>query len=301
MFRLVHISDPHLGPLPAVTPLDLMSKRILGYLNWRRNRAHALRDDLAARLVSAVAALAPDHVAVTGDLANLGLAAEFPRGLAFLDGLGPGDAVTVVPGNHDAYVPGAVRRAIAVWHEHAKGDAGAAGDWPIVRKRGDVAIIGLSTAVATGPFMATGRLGADQASRLGDILARLGDAHMCRVLLIHHQPVAHATAWHKRLTDSGRFSRLIAEHGAELILHGHTHLPTRLSLAGPGGTGVPVIGVPASTQSPGGHRPASGFNVIDIDAAAGGWRIEVALRQYDPVGDDYVETRRDGYGTVGRG
>ena len=38
MFRLAHISDPHLGPLPKVGLGDLASKRAFGYFNWQRNR-----------------------------------------------------------------------------------------------------------------------------------------------------------------------------------------------------------------------------------------------------------------------
>ena len=38
MFRLAHLSDVHLGPLPDVAYRDLVSKRMLGYVNWQRNR-----------------------------------------------------------------------------------------------------------------------------------------------------------------------------------------------------------------------------------------------------------------------
>ena len=39
VFRIAHLSDPHLGPLPTVRLKDLASKRLTGYLNYRRNRA----------------------------------------------------------------------------------------------------------------------------------------------------------------------------------------------------------------------------------------------------------------------
>ena len=38
MFVLAHLSDPHLAPLPRPRPLELLSKRGLGYLNWLRKR-----------------------------------------------------------------------------------------------------------------------------------------------------------------------------------------------------------------------------------------------------------------------
>ena len=37
-FTLAHLSDPHLPPLPQARLRDLAGKRVLGYLNWTRNR-----------------------------------------------------------------------------------------------------------------------------------------------------------------------------------------------------------------------------------------------------------------------
>ncbi|RVC83466.1 metallophosphoesterase, partial [Mesorhizobium sp. M4A.F.Ca.ET.022.05.2.1] len=44
MFRLAHISDVHLGPLPGVTYRELASKRVVGYVNWQRNRRRHMHD-----------------------------------------------------------------------------------------------------------------------------------------------------------------------------------------------------------------------------------------------------------------
>ena len=38
MFTLAHLSDIHLAPLPKLNPLELFSKRGLGYINWLRKR-----------------------------------------------------------------------------------------------------------------------------------------------------------------------------------------------------------------------------------------------------------------------
>ncbi|PIO99358.1 metallophosphoesterase family protein [Pleomorphomonas carboxyditropha] len=291
MFRLIHISDLHLGPLPATRIRDLASKRILGYVNWRRNRSRAFGDDIEAALIAAIAAERPDHVAVTGDLVNIALAGEYVTARAFLGLLGPDDAVSAVPGNHDAYVPGAARRAREAWAAYMTADAGEAGGWPYVRRRGDVAIVGASSAVATGPFMATGSFSEEQEERLSAALDTLGRAGLCRVVLIHHPPVKGATAWHKRLSGASRFRKAIARHGAELILHGHTHQPTRLSVAGPKGD-VPVIGVSAATQRPDGSHPAAGFNLFDIEKIDPGFRIRHRLMQVTP-GGAFEETRAE--------
>ncbi len=291
MFRLIHISDLHLGPLPAARIRDLASKRILGYVNWRRNRSRAFGDDIEAALIAAIAAERPDHIAVTGDLVNIALAGEYATASAFLGLVGSGEVVSAVPGNHDAYVPGAARRARQAWATYMTADAGEASGWPYVRRRGDVAIVGASSAVATGPFMATGSFSEEQEERLAAALDKLGRAGLCRVVLIHHPPVKGATAWHKRLSGASRFRKVIVNCGAELILHGHTHRPTRLSLPGPKGA-VPVIGVSAATQRPGGHHPAGGFNLFDIERADAGFRIHHRLMQMAPSGF-FTETRSE--------
>ena len=80
-------------------------------------------------------------------------------------------------------------------------DDGAVG-FPYLRRRGPLALIGLSTAVPTPPFMATGRLGEAQLARLAETLVALAREKLFRVVLIHHPPVSEAKR-HKRLTDAG--------------------------------------------------------------------------------------------------
>ena len=58
--------------------------------------------DVLDALVSDMQAQQPDHVAVTGDLVNLALDAEFNPARQWLEGVGDPADVTVVPGNHDA-------------------------------------------------------------------------------------------------------------------------------------------------------------------------------------------------------
>ena len=158
MFTLAHLTDPHLGPLPDVRRRDLASKRLFGYVNWRRNRSRVFDDGILETLIDDLRANAPDHIVVTGDLVNLALPEEMVAARDWLARLGaPGD-VSVIPGNHDAYVSGAAQRVADVWRDYMAGDDKREGParFPFVRRRGCVAIIGLSSAVATAPLMATG-------------------------------------------------------------------------------------------------------------------------------------------------
>ena len=111
-FLLAHLSDVHLPPLPPPGFSELMGKRMLGYLNWTRNRHTIHRRDVLDALVADVLAQRADHIAVTGDIVNLALAAEFAPARAWLESVGPPDRLSLVPGNHDAYVRGARERAV---------------------------------------------------------------------------------------------------------------------------------------------------------------------------------------------
>ena len=176
MFVLAHLSDPHLAPLPFPHPRELLSKRGLGYLNWLRKRRSIHRADMLAALVADLKGHAPDHIAVTGDLVNLSLTKEFAPALAWLEGLGAPRNVTLVPGNHDSYVRSAADFADRHWGDFMRGDRGR--NFPFVRRRGPLALIGLSTSLPTAPLAATGHLHGDQiaASRraAGEAQARAG-------------------------------------------------------------------------------------------------------------------------------
>lgn len=275
MFRISHISDIHLSPLPRIRYRELASKRITGYINWMRNRKNAMHGNVLDTLIGDLLAHAPDHLAVTGDLVNLALNLEIEIARDWLQTLGSPEDISVVPGNHDAYVPGALDRACRQWEPWMRGDgidnAGKRPQFPYMRVRGPVAIIGVSSARATAPFMASGDFRPAQAKRLATMLDEAGAQGLFRVVMIHHPPIQNATPAYKRLYGIRRFQKIIARHGAELVLHGHTHLTTHYEINGPNGA-VPVICVPSASQNFGGHKPAARYNMFDIERGPnGGW------------------------------
>ena len=278
MFALAHLSDPHLGPLPDLRWRELASKRVLGYVNWRRNRSAVLGAETVRAVVDDLRDARPDHVAVTGDLVNLGLPAEIAEARHWLDSLAGPEQVTLVPGNHDAYVKGAVARFEAAGQPYRPGDgAEAVVRFPFVRRRGPVGLVGVSTAIATAPFMATGRIRAPEATALADALAELGREGLFRVVLIHHPPVAGATHWHRRLIGARLFRDAIAKAGAELVLHGHNHRTHVASLPGPAGP-VPVVGVASASEVPREGRPGGSYLLFRIGRWGNGFACDVAER-----------------------
>jgi len=277
MFRLAHISDVHLGPLPAVSYRQLASKRAIGYVNWRRNRRRELSEGTLGAIVADIKAEAPDHLAVTGDLVNIALDAELELARIWLETLGKPRDVSVVPGNHDAYVPGAFDKACALWGPWMSGD-GLTGvptrkAFPYLRVRDGMALIGVTTARATAPFMANGFFREAQARRLAAILDRTRAEGLFRVVMIHHPPVRGAVPQHKRLFGIGLFQKTVARHGADLVLHGHSHLPSLYSIKGRDGA-VPVVGVAAGGQGLGHSKPGAQYNLLEI----GEERIRIVRR-----------------------
>ena len=278
-FTLAHLSDPHLPPLPPPRFGDLAGKRALGYLNWTRNRHKFHRRDVLDALLADVQAHAPDQIAVTGDLVNLALAAEFEPARAWLESVGSPERVAVVPGNHDAYVRITRHRFAETFDDYLRGDAPGGGrPFPFLRRRGPLALIGVTSAVPTPPLMATGRLGPSQLDALDRILNELSAAPVFRVLLIHHPLRSNSRV--KRLTDSKPLLALLAKHGVDLILHGHDHVHSTIWVDGPGGA-IPAVGVPSASAVAHGRYPAAAYNLFSIARDGAAWRCEQTVRGID--------------------
>jgi 3',5'-cyclic AMP phosphodiesterase CpdA len=289
MSTLAHISDIHLAPLPPVRMRDLLGKRITGYLNWRFHRGRIMGGEGLTNLVRHMREQDPDIVAVTGDLMNLSLDAEINTAYNWLQTVGAPDEVCVTPGNHDAYVPGAVGKARKRWNGYVQGETLDGEPFPFVRRFGELAVVTCSSAISTGPLMASGRFGNRQASRLSRQLKKLGEERMFRVVMIHHPPNPESFTWRLGLWGAPRFRRVVREHGAELILHGHTHKSTIHTIPGPT-IEVPVIGVAAAgaaQASQEGEDPAR-YNLFSIERNGDGWSCLMREYGFQRLGSEIV-------------
>ena len=287
-FRFAHISDLHLTSLDDVKVSDLLNKRALGYLSWRRRRRHEHSPDVLAALLRDLRDLNLDHIVITGDLTHIGLPSEFQQARQWLETLGAPTDVTVVPGNHETYVNTAWDKTFAQWTPYMASDSGlrtiaeqkpGREFFPTVRVRRHAALIGLTSARPTAPFLATGSLGSTQLNRLEAILDQTGRQELFRILLIHHPPLAGTVGWRKRLTDGSALNGLLARHGVEMVLHGHAHRASVVHSSGAQGN-FPVIGVP-STSALGrklGHRAR--YNVYEVCPSPAGWAVRISVRGY---------------------
>lgn len=279
-YILAHLSDPHLAPLPAPRARELMNKRVLGYLNWKRNRHAFHRREVLDALVADLKAQHPDHIAISGDLVNISLEAEFEQATQWLEGIGTPRHITVVPGNHDAYIASMRDRFANAWADYLRGDSSSPEDrisFPFVQRRGPLAVIGLSTAVPTAPFMATGRLGAQQLDALEEILANISSDEAFRVILIHHPLDTDRKRLHKRLVDARELTDILRRRGAELVLHGHDHRHAAVWFDGVNGK-VPVVGVPSASATDDGRHDPAAYNLFEILRENDHWRCEMRVR-----------------------
>jgi 3',5'-cyclic AMP phosphodiesterase CpdA len=286
VFRIAHLSDPHLGPLPRVKLRELAGKRLTGYLNYRRNRSSSHDMQVLCQLMNDLLAQKVDHIVHTGDVVNIGLNGEFAPARAFLERLGTPQQVSFVPGNHDAYVKGAFENLTAHIGDWMKGDETSQGVFPYVRIRGNIAFLGLSSGVPTPPFMAYGIAGETQLKHAAECLSALQKQGFFRIVLIHHPPYTGISPT-RGLKDASAFEAMLKAVGCELVLHGHEH-KAKLTWREGLHSNVPILGAPSASASLHLKSPQrkAGYHLIEVQQhASGEWTMEVTLRQITASGD----------------
>ncbi|MFN0250389.1 MAG: metallophosphoesterase family protein [Kofleriaceae bacterium] len=278
--RLAHCSDLHLLSHDGARWLELANKRWIGAMNLLSNRSRHYHVVAFEAMVADMNALGIEHVLCTGDITNLALRQEFEFARKKFDALALGAVgVTCIPGNHDAYVQEGVGLFAEMFGDFATTDAGWTWGpetrhdtdddlhWPIVRVRGDLAIIGCSTSRQTPWFTAYGRLGEGQLARLRAALADPRLAGKTRIVAIHHPPAGRrATSRIRGLRDHAAFAEVIGHSGADLIVHGHEHRDMHESLMGPNGKVIPVRGIASGTYFHNKPDRTARYRIFDIDA-----------------------------------
>lgn len=295
--RVAHFSDLHVLALDGVSAARFLNKRFTGWVNLRLKRGHAHRPSYVRAIAREVTRANVDHVVITGDLTNLALEEEFEAVRALLEeelGLSR-DAVTIVPGNHDLYTRGALRARrftnfFAPYLTSDLPDLAAdldLGRFPIVKLRGPLAIIGMSSAVPRPPLVASGELGKLQIEALERILAHDEVKRRMPVVALHH-PVHNPPSKMKTLVeglwDADDLLDVMADVRRGLLLHGHLHRRVQRPLATRAGKLLSVGATSASLEHESEHRMA-GFNLYEFDGA--GDVTSVVAHVYDPTSDEF--------------
>lgn len=286
-FTLAHFSDLHLGPLPRGAAFHAFRpKRVIGAMSWHFRRKHLHRVDVAEALMQSVKAASPDHVAFTGDAANIASPLEFPHLRAWIDRLGPPDWISYVPGNHDAYVKVAHEKSLAFFAPFMQGDMNLAQAFPYVRLRRNIALIGLNSAIPRPFHSAEGRLGPSQREALRQCLIELKGKGFCRIVMIHHPPAPGLATKLRALQDAAELKSILCEQQVELVIYGHNHRRS-LTWLEQAGNRVPAIGVASGSMGLEAHQPAE-WNLYEISRQSGKWMTRVVIHQWKGTAEGFV-------------
>lgn len=273
LMRIAHVSDLHvLAPLGSELRGMIFNKRITGLANLLMMRARVYRQDYLLAVLRAAAEHA-EHLVVTGDITNLSLEGEYRAAERLLSELQSMTEVTVVPGNHDVYLPAIhhERRFLHHFRKYMTSDLPdlslelSAGHFPSVKLRGPLAIIGLSSAVPRPPFVSAGYLGDDQLTALARVLAHPEVTRRTPIVLVHHSPFDAPLRLEQLrggLVDAAALRRALPTVARGLILYGHLHVRRRSRLPTAGWEAVAASA--AALDHPSAHVRA-GYNLIDVD------------------------------------
>jgi 3',5'-cyclic AMP phosphodiesterase CpdA len=263
-------------PIP---PIRVESVRVTTVLHV--SDLHFGRPASSERLTSLrelIAEIAPDAVAISGDLTQRCTKKEFEQAREYLDKIGQVAPYVVIPGNHDIRWLGAVARNMGgLFREQAHNlkysrytryiseDLS-----PSLEVPGAV-IAGLNTAhgITRGSITRRFRdLGVIGYVRRADI-ERAREAFensspdAARIVMIHHNPIRGELTGRHGLANTEQALHAFAELGTELILCGHDHLQAIHNVErGVHGLVISTAGTISNRIRPG---RASSFNLVTID------------------------------------
>ena len=284
MFRIAHISDLHIPPLPPISLRQLFSKRLLGLIAWHKKWKNEHQQSILDALQNHLQEINPDHICITGDITFTTLPAEVDRAADWIAQLGDPQKISLIPGNHDAYVPGALDYALEKWSRWMQDDEGQNG-FPYLHRRGPVDIVGLSSAVATPPGVSFGRIGQAQLKKTEMLLGKIKNSQRPSVLMVHHAPQDNAASRKRALSDRKALREILCRSPVDLVLHGHLHHPTRAVLDCPSGS-IPVLGA-ASASTIGIRKSVAHYHLIEIETATGQPQITVQHFHFNTISGSF--------------
>jgi len=227
MARIAHLTDLHLLE-PRPHRRGSRERLRLRFLSFGRPLDAGDRRARFRRALQAVAASGADHLLLTGDLTEDGMAAQF-EALAeeLLDGPVPPERITLLPGNHDAYADdGAWERALAgPLRPFARTSAPRA----VVPLDDGTVVVPVSTRMHQPFTRAAGRVPAGDVAKVEGVLASRDHRHGTVIVGIHHPPVPHPLPggrWLDGIENLEAARRPLLSDPRVHVLHGHTHRRT---------------------------------------------------------------------------
>ncbi len=213
-------------------------------------------------LIETVKQIAPDLVAVSGDLTQRARSYQFKEARAFLDTL-PQPQI-VVPGNHDVPLHNVFARFLQPLRKYRRY---ITNDLRPFYYDDEIAVLGVSTARSL--TIKGGRINQQQVDWMRDRLCSFAD-EVVKIVVTHH-PFDLPEGHHERnLVGRARMAmELLASCGADVFLAGHlhishtTHSAKRYKIEGHSAL---VIQAGTATSNRG-RGEANSFNVIHVEPA----------------------------------
>jgi 3',5'-cyclic AMP phosphodiesterase CpdA len=261
---IAHVSDPHFGRIADEAVVDA--------------------------LVGDVNGLAPDLVAVSGDLTQRARRAEFEAARAMLDAFAA--PVLVVPGNHDTHPwwrpIRRLRAPLSRYRTYITRDL-----TPTFEREG-VCVLGVNTAF--GATVKGGRIDRETMAEIERVFTtQPGDAF--KVLVLHHHLAKIGALRPHDITYRARKAlKLASAVGVDLILCGHLHIshvePMPLRTQGRRLV-IASAGTATSDRGRREHRATNFYNVVRLDTDAGAFEIEE--RRYVPRAGGFTRHRTSAF------
>ena len=240
---MVHLSDIHCGP--------------------------KLQGKILQRAIDEINALAPDVVAVTGDLTEEGLFEEFQEARRYLRLLRCKHLV-IASGNHDARTTG-YRLFPDFFGESTS----------VTEVKGKVII----TLDSSRPDRDDGEVGYRQRLWLKQCLDRYADT--LKIVMLHHHliPIPDTGMEKNMITDAGDVLWSLISHGANVVLCGHRHRPW---LWNAGDLNVVYAGAVSTNRLRGFYQ--NSYNVIRFEDNKLTIRLKVVGEEECELDPAYIKT-----------
>jgi 3',5'-cyclic AMP phosphodiesterase CpdA len=248
MPSLVHLSDLHFGP--------------------------AFAPHLGELILREIAELKPDVVVISGDFTMRARHIEYEQARAFIEKIQ--SPLLTIPGNHDQPLLPPIERLLRpmaryAHYIHNGVDATLdAGGWFVA---------GLND---NRPILPGGFWSRQQRAWLTNALAN-APCDAIKVVTTHHQ-----LDWGGKWKPAGVWQpektvQFLAERGVELVLNGHTHVPSAIQTE----RGVVIARAGTATSNRTRHGNTNSYNLITHDAN----EICVFVRRYNASADAFASER----------
>lgn len=257
---IVHLSDLHFG-----WPVDLAQ---------------------IAAIEALVPELAPNAVAISGDLTQRARHGEFQRGLVFVEAMRQHTPTLIVPGNHDVqwwqspFGVRGTRRKFTKYRHYFGEELTPTLTLPGVVLAGALTAHGFAWGSVTwNPNDSTvkGHLPRRETDRLARVFAE-APPDSARVAVLHHNVLRGDLSQRMGLAHWRRAQRRLVASGADVVLCGHDHQEGAGQVDGK--LAVSTAGTHSSRSR--GHR-ASAFNVVKVDEQA----VHIQHWRWDAAGGEF--------------